>query len=146
MYKGSGNLGEDLKVVKVMNGQTLTGVAALFNGASTSTSGIDTQGFNDALFLLNINQIDNPATMTAAIYESDVNSSASAVAITGADFGVFSKSNQGPFSGSVKCSEKKRYLFMRTQQSGPTASYSATVLLGAAASNPCSTSLNKFEV
>ena len=146
MYNSSGLLNESLKVQHIMVGQTQTSTTALYNGASSSTSGVDTQGYSDALFMLHIAQIDYPATLTAAIYEADTNSSAAAVAITSADFGVFQSDDVGSYTGGVKCNATKRYLFLRTQVSGATCSYTGTALLGQARDYPISNTRNKFSV
>lgn len=147
MYKGSGNLAEDLKITHIMVGQTQASATALYNGESASTSGVDTSGYKDALFMLHVTQIDGASTMGASLYESDSNDSSTAVAITGADFGTFNERSAGIYSGQIRTETTKRYLWMRTQAAAiGTASYAASVVLSQAVSGPQTNARNKFEL
>ncbi len=127
-----GKVIEDNRFVSAVISQTSSSTTPLFNGvASGGTNGIDTQGCDEFVAIVNVGEITSPGTLDVDIYESDENDSSTATLIAGAVFTQFTDTNEdATYTGSVKCKNYKRYFFIHSVQSAHAITFAANGVLG----------------
>lgn len=135
-----GKLVENIKTQQIFEPTSVTATGTLFNGQSaTSGYAVDTQLYDECVFILQAGVFSGSATVDAAIYESADDNTDNATAISGADFTqVTSANDQARQSLSVVCKDVKRYLWVRTSKTLNTnaALLSALAILGKPDSGP----------
>jgi hypothetical protein len=138
-----GKLIEDLLYQKLVEPAERTANSTLYNGAAAgSATAIDTEGFDELNVVVNAGTFEGAASVASALYEYASNAAASATAITGADFTAITTSNDNAAQvGAVRTASTKRYVWLRTVQTGSaTSRFSAVAILGKDVVNPQSNS------
>jgi len=125
-----------LKPVQAIPAASLTGTT--YNGVSVTGSGIDTQGYDGALIVLNAGTFTNAASALVTVIESATNDYSGATLVTGATFTAITTANDVALhKGFVLTSASKRYIWVKAVLTGDgTAPMSATVLLGRPSAMP----------
>ena len=136
-----GKLAENLKTQQIIDPVSITATGTLFNGESTTTSGIsiDTQDYDECLIVLNTGTFSSSATVDFAVYESDTDNTGVATALSDADFTqVTSANDESRQSMNILCKNTKRYLWVRSSKTGTTdaALICATAILGKKRNGP----------
>ena len=123
---------ELVKILIAVIAQTSSSAATLFNGVSSGgTNGIDTRGQDEITILANVGTIATSGTLDLTIVQSDTNDSSTATAITGAVFTQFTPANDlAIYTGSIKCKNYKRYMWVKSIQSAHAIVFSASVVMG----------------
>jgi hypothetical protein len=140
-----GKLVEAVKYQQLFESGERTSNATLFNGvASTSQTGygIDTRDYDEVNIVINAGLFETSASLASSIYECATDDPSSATAVTSATFTAITTANDEQLHiASIRCMGTKRYLFLRTVQTGSSTSrYGAVSVLGKADAPPASNS------
>lgn len=132
---------EAFKIQQVVAPAQRTTYGTFYNGVTTTSSGIDTQGYDQATFILNAGTCYG--TVAASIFASDDNVWENATAVTGADMTTVTGTGNDNtvYVGNLQTKNTKRYLFCRSVHTAAaagttTTNYSMAVILGDADSIP----------
>jgi hypothetical protein len=121
--------------------RTATGIYYNNGAAGAAASGIDTQDYDESLWV--INHGATTGTVAFDIYQNTTDTSAGSTAVTGASFGSVTAGNDNQLHiGRVLCKSTQRYLFLRANKTANANAgvYSAEVVLSNADKNPQSNS------
>jgi hypothetical protein len=105
---------------------------------------VDTQGYDEAVFVVHANSVPTTNTLTPLLVENSIADPVGAVAVTSASFTALSASNYTtPQAGSIVCKNTKRFLFLKTTMAAgtganPTIGFGAIVVLSKADREPVS--------
>ena len=136
-----GKIVERVDVKPLFESKSRTVIEILFNDAASGAVGTDTRDFDGAVFIVDAGVFTG--TVDFAVYENATDDAGTATAITGADFTQITSANDQALQyAHIKCSEHKRFLYLRSNKITDTnaALYSASVVLARADKNPPSTS------
>ena len=106
----------------------MTTSGTLYNGSTaTGGLGIDTQNFNEIVFVINPGPITAPATLTFTVTESATDTAAAgatgSAAISGASFTVVQNSTQNTVrKGAIVVRDTERYVYLKCVKTSATAS------------------------
>jgi len=148
---GSGKLCEGTKVVKTFGAARPVGATIYYNGISLTAGTadmIDTQDFDDAVFVANVGAIVGPVTLINTVLESATNSMSAATAVSGASFTQRNTANGSSVAvGAVQCKKTKRFLALKTEVQGTPATidFAGVCILGSADSQDAGATL-EFDV
>jgi hypothetical protein len=134
-----GKLGEDLKVVTAHNSSAFVTTAITFGKGS-----IDTQGFKEALVVVNLGTIGTGVTLGVKLYENSSDDFTTAVPVTGGIIVSNAAAANGSATviGNVLTSNRKRYLWVGAIANAPvlsvtqSAAFNANVILGKGIADP----------
>ena len=132
---------EHIKPVSSFPAESSAEAETRYNDQATAASatGIDTQGYDDCLVVLDLNTITSPGTLDVLVMDSSVGTTAAgASTVTGAAFAqkLFA-TGQGLALGRVKTKLTKRYLYIRAIAATATAKeYGIQAILGKNELNP----------
>jgi hypothetical protein len=136
-----GKLGEDLKVVLAHNPAAFQTTSVTMGRGS-----IDTQGYKEALAILNLGTINAGVTLGVKLYENSADDWTTAIPVTGGILlsnGTSSTTITASIVGNILTESRKRYLWIGAILSGPvtsatqSAAFSCSVILGKKCANPC---------
>lgn len=96
---------------------TATGTYVMNAAAGAAASGIDTQGYDEALVLLNVGDVVSGATLDVTVLENSSDTSSGASAISGATFTQVD-SNTDARMGSIVVKKTQRYIFPQVVKAG----------------------------
>lgn len=107
----------------------------LYNGVAVTAAagtGIDSRGYDEINIVLNAGTFEGAANLAASVVESDTDDSTAATAVTSASFTAITTANdEAIHTASIRCMGTKRYLWLKTVQTGSaTSRYSALAILG----------------
>lgn len=121
--------------------KVVTGITAVSTTGTVTTSdtGIDTKGFDQALVIFNCGTIAATGDVTVTVEEAGTNAAASFATITGASFGEKTASSDlALYVGNIDLRPRKRYIRVKMAMAAATAGIgAASVVLLGAASLPC---------
>ncbi len=132
---------KDAQVVQVHESTLITSATVHYNnGAGGATSGIDAQGFSDAILIVNAGSATGDGSVAVAVYEStSADAAATMTAISGASTTtiVSGTAAQSLRLGSLLTWQQKRYLFVKFTKTGTGGvAFGASMILNRAAGVP----------
>lgn len=148
MSLGRGKLAEGIKVVNAFRAERVGSVTVYYNGyniTTTAGTGIDTMGFDDVQFHLNIGTCAGAvATALNYVYESATDNPNVATLVTSASFdAIATASDETDQEISIRCKDTKRYLWLVSDFKGSplTIDFAACAILGTPKSQATSQTL-----
>lgn len=135
-----GKLGEDLKIQIAHASGAFTATSMTFGRGS-----IDTQGYKEALVVVNLGDVLSSSTFACKLYENSADDFTTAIPITGGSLISSASSSTDMTSklGNLLCANYKRYLWVGAMASGTYGSsatqsvnFGCTVILGKGINHP----------
>lgn len=128
-----------------------TASTVLYNGvAATTTSYLDTQGYDEVVISLNKGTFASGAVVDFSVVESADTDPSAATAVSGASFTQGTPSADDAVEViSIQCKDTKRYLWLKSDKTdvgGAAAVWGAEAVLGAPDYGPTPTTLVKADV